>query len=641
FADDPAERYAWDGVWGGDGNTQGAVPVDTNGDTHFDSVLHLVMANNLTWFIHRLYDSSGSNLGTDGQKMEVGVALGKRERQFAINVTANFVTHRFTTGAVFTDVITVPFMLESTGAGSHVPTGASSNVPYFVVLTPGDSTTFTLHQFAPNGPELTFADNGVGTLRLIPVLFTNTRSAAAPLWGLLQTDRDVFSDSFPTIPYVSNVIDPNRMLLGLCNLYESSDYLTTVARVGSLVNPCRYRDSSKIGAMAYGGAKNGHDRWEVIYASRGGKMLIRLPTSPGAPDGQATWLTPEPLAGATVVRDVVLDPRDYTTAYAATDVGIFKRTGGSWTLISQNLLNTNFRSLAFVPGATAADGVLLVGTALGIFRAFNPAPRVTWTELGTNLPNTLVADLAYISLNNADYDSPPANTFGSRVLIAGTQGRGVWTIRANGGLTQQPVLEVTGSDSVADQFVISRSSANASLLEIRLNGSLIYTTPMASIQSIDLVGLGGNDTLTVDSTNGSVAIPGKINFTGGNGLDRVVLTGGSVVHTPRPTTTTTGAHQVAVDDVLGGGTEVVVFTDFHVAESDAIDTTGLTTGNAVQRAQDALRRLIRATNGPQRELAVIGSTLPRILSTATPEIQALDDRGPGGGTEEADLEGAS
>src|SRR4029077_20058796 len=93
----------------------------------------------------------------------------------------------------------------------------------------------------------------------------------------------------------------------------------------------------------------------------------------------------------------------------------------------------------------------------------------------------------------------------------------------------------------------------------------------------------GNDTLTVDSTNGSVAIPGKINFTGGNGLDRVVLTVWRFGLPPRPTTTTTGAHQVAVDDVLGGGTEVVVFTDFHVAESDAIDTTGLPTRNAVRR----------------------------------------------------------
>ncbi|MGZ4363246.1 MAG: hypothetical protein ACXVFF_13510, partial [Gaiellaceae bacterium] len=637
--DDPAERFPWLETFGGDGNTALAVPVDLDGNHVIDHVIHFVMANNLNFFVERLYDASGSNSDLSGNKIESLPALGARNLPLAVQLTAHNTSDTFTTAATFTLPITVPYLLAN--AGGHLPTGASANIPYFIEFTDATHTVFALHAFAPNGPVAQFSDDGTGTTTLVPVQVfqQGANPPAATGIGLGVNIMDaIFLTSFPTIPYVSNVVESNRMLMGLCNLYESSNYLTTVGRTGPNATSCTFTNlGDRYSALAYGGSKSGHDRWEVIYAAKGNVVNIRLPNSPTSMN--LSWLSPERISTASIIRDIVLDPRDYSTAYAATDVGIFKRVGtNNWQLISQNLVNANFKAVAFVPGPGATDGVLLVGSGLGVFRAFNPAPRVQWTELGTNLPNALVSDLLYTNIDPATLDGAHNSSLGSRLLAVGTQGRGVWTITANNSvLTQQPVLQITGRDGDADTFVVSRDADNASLLVVTLNGVRIFATSVLSVREIDINGLGGNDTLTVDSTNGSLALPGGINFTGGDNADELILAGGNV-HGVKSVATGTGGRKLTIDDVLGGGTEVVVFTDVHTTDGDQI-TDHLVRGTVVQRAEDALRRLLKSTNAGT-ELAILGRTLPRVLTGSAPKIPApVADHGPGE-TESSDEGGA-
>src|SRR5207302_1189849 len=107
--------------------------------------------------------------------------------------------------------------------------------------------------------------------------------------------------------------------------------------------------------------------WRVLYASTGNQVLVRLPTA-GPADANTTQ-TIEQIATATQIRSIVLDPRNYTIAYATTDAGVFERDPGNcvagvcqWTLISGELFNANFLGEAFVPGTNGAADVLLVGS---------------------------------------------------------------------------------------------------------------------------------------------------------------------------------------------------------------------------------------------------------------------------------------
>ena len=75
-------------------------------------------------------------------------------------------------------------------------------------------------------------------------------------------------------------------------------------------------------------------------------------------------------------------------------------------------------------------------------------------------------------------------------------------------------------------------------------------TFFADISEIDIDGLGGNDTLTIDDTNGLISVPNGIHFNGGLGFDTLILqqTGG----TPQTSDT------YSVGPGTGEGTSIIV-----------------------------------------------------------------------------------
>ena len=205
-------------------------------------------------------------------------------------------------------------------------------------------------------------------------------------------------------PLELNAIDPVRLVLGGSNsVYESFNQGNTITEING---PGANRN-----AMAYGGRSGGVDNLDVLYVGSGSAVFLR--TTAGAVLAPTAALP----AGAGTIRDVVLDADDWRIAYAVDSNQVFRTTnaGASWTDITGNLAALGigeFNTVEFVAGDP--KDLLLLGTNAGVFVSFSTSGFTSWEELGTGLPNALVWDL--------DYD------VADDVLVAGTLGRGAWTI---------------------------------------------------------------------------------------------------------------------------------------------------------------------------------------------------------------------
>ncbi|HEY6402189.1 MAG TPA: CARDB domain-containing protein, partial [Blastocatellia bacterium] len=234
-------------------------------------------------------------------------------------------------------------------------------------------------------------------------------------------------------PLELNAINPTRLVIGGSNsVYESFNQANTITEING---PGANRN-----AMAYGGRSGGADNPDVLYVGSGSAVFLR--TTVGA-DLAPTAALP---AGAGTVRDVVLDPDDWRSAYVVDSNQVFRTTdaGATWTDITGNLPELgagDFSTTEFVAGSP--KDLLLVGTNAGVFVSFSANGFTSWNKLGTGLPNAPVADL--------DYD------VADDVLLAGTLGRGAWTIGNLRDLTRL-TADLAISKTAAPNPVISGSN---------------------------------------------------------------------------------------------------------------------------------------------------------------------------------------
>src|SRR6266571_9388831 len=124
-------------------------------------------------------------------------------------------------------------------------------------------------------------------------------------------------------------------------------------------------------------------------------------------------------------------------------------------------LSNDLRTIELFTATPApGDDVILVGGAGGVFRTLNPGAGAVWSELGA-LPNSIVKDLHYDATDD--------------LLLAGTWGRGAWTIsNAAAAITTAGVLQINGDTDFAgedDTIRLMRETANPSLLDVFLNSA--------------------------------------------------------------------------------------------------------------------------------------------------------------------------
>jgi hypothetical protein len=220
-------------------------------------------------------------------------------------------------------------------------------------------------------------------------------------------------------PFALNRIDPNRMLIGANNIYESRDRGDTLANLlfsGSLVT-----------SLSYGGRLKGVPMADAFYVGStlsGGSHIRHRATAGGA----IRELTAYPGSG---VRDLVMDPHDIRRVYAVDEqarVWASFDSGATWRDLTANL--PQLIAQVSIPGLSPAPDVgtielvrpsisgrtvLLVGSAGGVLQLCEPGTAgAMWTRVGTNLPHNPVLDLRY--------------NYKANVLIAAVIGRGAWTL---------------------------------------------------------------------------------------------------------------------------------------------------------------------------------------------------------------------
>src|SRR5262249_9152778 len=144
------------------------------------------------------------------------------------------------------------------------------------------------------------------------------------------------------------------------------------------------------------------------------------------------------------------------------------------------------------------------------------------------------------------------------VLVVGTYGRGGWTLaNASTAIPVAGVLQINGDTDFAgedDTIRLVREANNPNLLDVFLNSvTPTLTVQLSDLQQINVNGLGGHDTLIVDSSNGLITAPLGVRYDGGTGTSdrlQLVQTGG----------TSRASDTYSVGPVLGSGVSTIVGT---------------------------------------------------------------------------------
>jgi hypothetical protein len=328
-------------------------------------------------------------------------------------------------------------------------------------------------------------------------------------------------------------------------------------------------------AISVGGMLGGVANQDVIYAASGNQVFLRSAASGAGATLTATTGQP---AGAGTIQSISVDPNNWMTAYVTDGSRIFMTTTAGadpdgagpltgWTDITGNLVDNNIHTLTVVDGTGANAGVtaVLAGETNGVFRMLTSVPNV-WTKFGANFPNSSVWGVQY-------------STVSGGTLVAGTSGRGAFEVQnAATSLFAPGVLQINGDTDFPgedDTIKLVLDPINPLILDVFLNSATPTTqVPLAVLQQINVNGLGGNDTLIVDSSNGLINVPLGMRYDGGTGFNilQLVQTDGTTqstdVYSPGP-----NAGQ-GTDVITGpGGTQTVFFQNL----APVLDTVPATT----------------------------------------------------------------
>ena len=204
----------------------------------------------------------------------------------------------------------------------------------------------------------------------------------------------------------------------------------------------------------------------VVWVSTYGPLFVSTNATGAA---EPTW-TQVTLPTGRVVTNIVPDPHDPTVAYAAVSsflsflpdsvghVVKVSTTGANWTNISASFPDIPANDIAVDP---AIPNALYVATDVGVFATADGG--TTWNSVGTGLPNSYVTGLAL-----------DAKT---RILRAGTHGRGMWDLQ----LPTPPAFTVSpGSVTFVSQTINTTSAAQIISVTNISNASMTLASAVVS-----------------------------------------------------------------------------------------------------------------------------------------------------------------
>lgn len=228
--------------------------------------------------------------------------------------------------------------------------------------------------------------------------FTRQRYSNANLFVSELAMPGITGAQFVT-PVEINRMDPARLMVGGSSLIFISTNATSASPTYSLqVAPGANRNAMVFGAFG---------STDAAYVGKGSQVYRR--------SGDTFVATTALPAGAGTITDVAMDTENSARVWAIDDNQVFRsiNSGTTWVDVTGNLSSISsfdFRTIEFIP----EDGTdrLALGTRSGVFVA--DANGANWYGYGILMPDVLVFDLRFIQ--------------SQRRLIAGTLGRGVWSV---------------------------------------------------------------------------------------------------------------------------------------------------------------------------------------------------------------------
>ncbi|HKW18231.1 MAG TPA: hypothetical protein VJO35_12055 [Terriglobales bacterium] len=243
------------------------------------------------------------------------------------------------------------------------------------------------------------------------------------------------------LPFILDPQDSTELILGTCRIWHGS----TSGGGFSLLSPdfetggagsCSGNEINMVRTLAAGGLKDSNGYSQVIYAGTSGEGPF-ISTTPGgghvwvttnADGGPLTWsdatqgINPQsfPISGIALDSADPLGKTAYATVMGFHTSHVWKtaNAGLSWTDFTANLPDAPANTIIVDSGASLSNGIVYVGTDVGVFASSTSAPN--WTEVDPasgqsgSLPNVAVTSLQLF------------NSGGLKRLRAATYGRGIW-----------------------------------------------------------------------------------------------------------------------------------------------------------------------------------------------------------------------
>ncbi len=375
--------------------------------------------------------------------------------------------------------------------------------------------------------------------------FGSSSTPLTPLSGILAADTALAQDNTAVIKLALNRNNQTRGVYALTNLYEDSDPNGVTGAIVRAIQPAELAKSptSRFSALDYGGRRfdpvlNQYVQFnQILYAGTdAGELFVRGEAGPIFAN-----ITPP---GTGRIWDVKMDPDDWRHVFVIQGQQIWEsRNGGqagSWVDRTANLLSvtpdpltglpaaatltTQVRTIALydpAPGVAnvgvANDVVLLAGGRGGVFRRSVSVCGTTdvWSKYGSGMPNSVVTSM---------------EVDGNR-LVAGTFGRGVWTIPdVSATLSQTLYLDIIG-DAGDNSISITADPLDPNAVIVSDGGALNQRFSFGQFDQIRVFGLGGADTLYL-SGGGSANGLRFVNYPvfasmGGEPGDQIVLNAAS------------------------------------------------------------------------------------------------------------------
>ena len=279
---------------------------------------------------------------------------------------------------------------------AHVLGGDGGDVAVDATSTPGMSIRYRSAQFLLAFVRDFYDASGTFVMREFPA--RNITDGSVAFWPF-------------TTPFELNKVDPTRIAIGASNhVYESLDQGDTMTTADPFdAGTPNVGIGANWDAIAYGGYQSGVPNVDVLYFGSDAEVYVRTAAAPAAPV-TTCW-------SYGFVRDLVLDPDDWSTAYVLANHTVREMTGSGTTCTDiggdlYGFTNRRMNRIEYIEGSPGR--IVVSGNFDGVtdVKVMDVTVPGSWTSLGPGLPGTLLYEL--------DYDAA------DDVLVAGTMGRGAW-----------------------------------------------------------------------------------------------------------------------------------------------------------------------------------------------------------------------